>query len=211
MNNNPFGSTVSSVKELRDILGYPGELVKRKTIDHIDDHCTDFISKSPFLLISSSDQNGFCDVSPRGDAPGFVHVIDEKHLLIPDRPGNRRVDSIENIITNPHIGILFLIPGLGETLRVNGKAYVVNDPNLLEVTEVKGKVPLLGIGIEVEECFIHCAKSLIRSDLWNTDSWLASEELPSPAKILTDHVKSSKIREKEMEEMLEGSYKHELY
>lgn len=117
--NRKFNSTIDSEEALRSLIGMPGELVNNKVISRLDDHCMDFISKSPFLVMSTSDVSGSCDVSPRGDHAGFVHVIDENTLIIPERPGNKRIDSMRNILTNPYVGLIFIIPGLGETLRVN--------------------------------------------------------------------------------------------
>src|SRR5579875_182621 len=126
-------------------MGHPSELVRHKVIDHLDEHCRNFISLSPYALISTANAHGECDVSPRGDAPGFVLVIDEKHLVIPERPGNRRMDSLPNILSNPHVGLIFLIPGLEETLRVNGEACVLRDDSVLSQMEVNGRRPLVGI------------------------------------------------------------------
>jgi uncharacterized protein len=206
-----FRDLVSSEEELRSIIGYPSELAKRKVISYIDHHCRDFISRSPFVVIATADASGFCDASPRGDAPGFVLVLDEKRLIIPERPGNRRIDSIRNILSNPRIGLLFLIPGLGETLRVNGKAFVVKDEELLEKMSVQGKKPLLGIGVEVEECFVHCAKAFKRSRLWEVESWGAKETLPSAAKIMADHAKLSDMTAEDIAKRLQEGYEKRLY
>lgn len=148
---NPFKEILSSEEEIRDLLGYPSELVKKKTIHYIDIHCRNFISMSPLLFLSTSDDQGYCDVSPRGDAPGSVLVLDDKHLVVPERPGNRRIDSLRNILLNSRVGMIFIIPGLEETLRINGKAFVIKDEKILEQMEAKDKKPLLGIGVEVEE------------------------------------------------------------
>lgn len=203
--------TITTEDELRSIVGGSSELVKRKVITYLDSHCQDFISRSPFLVISTSDETGFCDVSPRGDSPGFVLVLDEKRLVIPERPGNKRIDTMRNILSNPQAGLLFLIPGLGETLRVNGKASLVKDPAILEAMAVKGKSPLLGICIEVEECFIHCAKAMIRSKIWEPEAWSDKDSLPNAAKILIEHSKLDSMTEKELEESLQDGYKNRLY
>ncbi len=200
--NSRFNDTVENEEELRSIVGFPSELVKRKAISYIDAHCSDFISKSPFLVLSTADTEGFCDVSPRGDAPGFVLVLDEKHLIIPERPGNRRIDSMKNILSNPRVGLLFTIPGMEETLRVNGKATLVKDEAILEQMKVNNRKPLLGIGVEVEECFIHCAKAFKRSKLWDPHSWARKELLPSASAILSPEDK---------DEILEESYRTRLY
>ena len=137
-----FKQQITTEDELRQLMGYPGELVRHKVIDHLDEHCRHFIGLSPYLLMSTADAHGECDVSPRGDAPGFVLVIDEKHLVIPERPGNRCMDSLRNILSNPHVGLIFLIPGLGETLRVNGTACILRDEFLLCQMEVNGQRPV---------------------------------------------------------------------
>ncbi|WP_096440950.1 pyridoxamine 5'-phosphate oxidase family protein [Alteribacter populi] len=206
-----FQNTLTTEQELNALIGKPSELVQRKTIDIIDDHCKRFISMSPFLIISTSDDQGACDASPRGDAPGFVHVLDEKHLIIPERPGNKRMDSLRNILANDRIGLLFLIPSLGETLRINGTASIVKDEELLTRMAVRGKRPLLGIGVRIEECFVHCAKSIKRSKLWNSDTWPDTEVLPSAAKMLTDHAKLDGMDERAMKDRLEKGYREKLY
>lgn len=209
--NNKFKNTIETEEELRSIIGFPSELVIRKVITDLDHHCYDFISMSPFLVISTSDNLGFCDVSPRGDMPGFVHVLDNKHLIIPERPGNKRIDSMRNILLNPKVGLLFFIPGLGETLRVNGKACLVKDDELLEKMAVKGQKPIVGIVVEVEECFIHCAKAFKRSKLWEPSSWANKETLPTAAKILFEHAKIPNSSVDVIAERLQESYTKRLY
>jgi PPOX class probable FMN-dependent enzyme len=137
MGDESFKDIVSTEEELRSTLGYPSERVARKAIPSLDQHCLEFINQSPFLLLATSNDLGKCDVSPRGDAPGFVHILDENRLTIPGRPGNRRIDSMLNILSNPQIGLIFIIPGLEETLRDNGRACVVRDQDLLQKMEVK--------------------------------------------------------------------------
>ncbi|MFD1864209.1 pyridoxamine 5'-phosphate oxidase family protein [Planococcus chinensis] len=206
-----FPNTIQTIEELLEFTGKPSELVNNKVISYLDEHCRAFIVKSPFLMISTSDASGFCDVSPRGDAAGFVHVMNDRQLIIPERPGNKRMDSLQNILSNPNIGLLFLIPGLGETLRINGKASVVRDLELLEKMAVNGKRPLLGIGVDVEECFIHCAKAFRRSELWNPETWMDQEELPKGAKILAAHAKLPNVDEAAVGKLLEKSYREKLY
>ena len=128
----PFTEKVTSEADLREIIGYPGENIRRKQLAALDKHCREFIGLSPFLLIASTNATGQADVSPRGDAPGFVQVLDENTLVIPDRPGNRRIDTLSNIVQQPHVGLIFLIPGQGETLRVNGRACIIRDADVLE-------------------------------------------------------------------------------
>lgn len=206
-----FPNTIKTVEELLEITGKPSELVSNKVISYLDEHCRGFIAKSPFLTISTADESGFCDVSPRGDNAGFVHMMNERQLIIPERPGNKRMDSMRNILSNPNIGLLFLIPGLGETLRINGKASVVRDEELLEKVAVNGKRPLLGIGVDVEECFIHCAKAFRRSELWNPETWMNKDELPKRAKILAAHAKLPNVDEEAVGKLLEKSYREKLY
>ncbi|WP_298827949.1 pyridoxamine 5'-phosphate oxidase family protein [uncultured Planococcus sp.] len=208
---NTFPNTIKTVEELREITGKPSELVNNKVISYLDEHCRGFIAKSSFLTLSTADELGFCDVSPRGDAAGFVYVLNDKQLIIPERPGNKRMDSMRNILSNPNIGLMFLIPGLGETLRINGKASVIHDEELLGKMAVNGKNPLLGIGVDVEECFIHCAKAFKRSELWNPETWTDKEELPKGAKILAAHAKLPNVDEEAIGKLLEKSYRDTLY
>lgn len=182
-----LNQTLTSEQELREILGHPNELVLRKEQDHLDAHSLGFIALSPMLLISTSGRDGRCDVSPRGDGPGFVRALDQSTLVVPERPGNRRGDSLTNILENPHAGLLFLIPGHGETLRVNGHATIFRDPDVLEGLSHKGKTPTLGIAVQVEEVFLHCARAFRRSSLWKPDSWPSTDGLASFAVALRDH------------------------
>ncbi|UUZ81736.1 pyridoxamine 5'-phosphate oxidase family protein [Paenibacillus sp. P26] len=206
-----FENVISSEDELRSLLGFPSELVQNKVISHLDQHCLEFISKSPFLVMATSDNQGMCDVSPRGDAPGFVEVLDETHILIPERPGNRKLDSLRNILSNPKVGLVFIIPGLEETLRINGNACIIRDEDLLERMEVNGKIPVVGIGVAVEECFVHCAKAFKRSNLWNPQMWLHEEGLPNIAKMIADHVKLPGIDAEKVDKALQDSYLNRLY
>lgn len=209
-----FKNVISSKEEFEEFrkeIGSPSERAVNKVISKIDDHCRKFISKSPFLTLSTSNSQGQCDVSPRGDYPGFVTIIDDQHLFIPERPGNKRMDSLHNIISNPHVGLLFFIPTLGETLRINGKAYITRDPELLEKSVVNGKVPLFGIGVKVEECYVHCAKAFIRSGLWNPETWNEKETLPSMPEMLITHANIPNVTAREVAEDLQVSYKERLY
>jgi uncharacterized protein len=212
LKNNPqCKSTIETEEELISLIGVPSEVVTRKVITQLDEHCTDFIARSPFLVISTSDHLGYCDASPRGDGPGFVFVVNEKYLVIPERPGNKRADSLRNILSNPRVGLLFFIPGLGETLRINGKASLTKDAGLLERMSVSGRTPLLGIGVEVEECFIHCAKAFIRSGLWDPNSWADTGTLPYVPKIIADHVGLPNTNADSIAERLNDSYTKRLY
>ncbi|TDF93218.1 pyridoxamine 5'-phosphate oxidase family protein [Paenibacillus piri] len=209
-----FDERIHSWEQLESLglFGKPSKLAANKVMRELDSYSQDFIAKSPFLVISTADAEGRCDVSPRGDAPGFVHVIDERHLFIPDRPGNRRMDSARNILTNPQIGLLFIVPGLGETFRVNGQACVTRDRRLLELSAVNGNMPLLGIGVQVEECFLHCAKAFKRSGLWEPETWPDEERRPSAPRMLVAHVKAKMaVTEDEVKELLHESYTKRLY
>jgi PPOX class probable FMN-dependent enzyme len=191
MKMSAFDHVVTSLEELRGVVQAPAPgartLLKERAM--LDAHCRAFIARSPLLLMATADAHGRCDVSPKGDAPGFVHVLDERRLAIPDRPGNRRLDGMQNLVTNSHVGLLFLVPGRDETLRVNGRACITRDPELLQRSAVLGKTPLLAIGVEVEQCFFHCAKAFLRARLWAQDSWPPRDSLPSFACMLFDQIR----------------------
>lgn len=211
MSKIPFQSVVSSEEELRNLFGDSNHVVKHKTIHRLDHHCKDFIAKSPLLFMATSDASGACDVSPRGDAAGFVHVIEESCLVIPERPGNRRFDSLRNILSNPKVGLVFVIPGLKETLRINGSAVLVRDEEILDRLSVQGKRPWLGIAVSVEECYMHCAKAFMRSQAWDPDSWIPSEQLPNPSRIIADHVNQDHVTEEIVARGMQDSYTNRLY
>lgn len=205
-----FDNTINSENELREILGYPSEIVTRKTIDHIDTHCRGFIEKSPFITIATSDMHGNFDVSPKGDPAGFVKILSDKLLAIPDRPGNKKADTLRNIIQNPNLGLIFLIPGIKETLRVNGEAKIVTDQKVLELLSCEGKVPSLAIIVSVKEAFMHCAKCIIRSKLWMDTKNTQQSPLPSLATVLVDHGKLN-ISYEELDGSIKSDEKTNLY
>ena len=153
------------------VVGEPGAGIELKLYDHVDEDAADFIARSPFIVLSTSDADGHQDASPKGDDPGFVAIEDERTLLIPDRPGNRLAYGLTNIVANPRVGLIFLIPGTTETLRVNGTAELRSDPELLTRLEARGKPAVLVIRVTVEECFFHCSKAFIRSKLWKHETW----------------------------------------
>lgn len=210
-----FKKIVQSKASFRRLVPSPSDLVVAKEIDFLDGHCQTLIARSPFVLIATANQTGQCDVSPRGDAPGFVQVLDDKHLVIPDCPGNKRFDTFENIFDNAHVGLLFIIPGLQETLRVNGKAFIIQDDDVLDNASVDGKRPAFAVGVEVEQVFIHCAKAFIRSDLWKPSTWQDTKDLPSLAKMLLDHANANNkkvaVNEAELDKTIEESYRTKLY
>jgi hypothetical protein len=205
-----FEKVITSEQELREILGYPSEIVNRKTIHYIDAHCGKFIELSPFITVATSDANGNPDVSPKGDPPGFVKILSDNVLAIPDRPGNRKADSLRNIIQNPNIGLLFFIPGIKETLRVNGEARIVTDEKLLELLSCQGKRPSIAIVVTVKEAFMHCAKCIIRSNLWTSTVDTQDRPVPSLAQALVDHGKLD-ISYKELDDMIKDDEKTNLY
>lgn len=177
----------------------------------LDAHTRAFIAQSPFLLIATSDASGNCDVSPKGDAPGFVQILDDRRLVIPERPGNKRLDGMLNVLSNGHIGLIFLVPGRQETLRVNGRAWITRDPELLNRCVAQGKVPLVAIAVEIEQCFLHCPKAFIRSRLWQHESWPAADALPSMACVLFDQIKPSDATLQDYERSIEEGNTKGLY
>jgi uncharacterized protein len=179
---------ITTLEQLRAIYREPAERALLKEKDRLDEHCRDFIARCPFVLLSSANAIGECDVSPKGGPAGFVRVIDDKRLVIGDATGNRRLDSLQNILENPRVGLLFLIPGLGETLRVNGQAVLTRDPELLDGLATGGSPAKLALVVTVEQAYLHCAKCILRSRLWDRETWQADDELPSAAAILSDHV-----------------------
>jgi len=187
MPQHQFEQTITSEEELREILGTPTQRAAEKVIDHIDEHCAALIAHSPFMVISSADADGNMDVSPKGDPAGFVRVLDEKTLVIPDRKGNKRGDTFTNILQNPKVGLIFLTPGYQETLRVSGTAKIVRDAALLESMAHEGKLPTFAIVISVEKALFHCAKCIIRSGLWEHEGWVGIDGIPMFGSILVDH------------------------
>jgi PPOX class probable FMN-dependent enzyme len=207
----PFSNPVTTEAELRALFGAPSTGAVAKELAVLDPHCRAFIARSPFVLVATSSASGRCDVSPKGDAPGFVLTLDERRLLIPDRPGNKRFDGMRNLLDNPHVGLIFLVPGIEETLRVNGRAWIVRDEDLLARCAARGKVPALGIGVEVEEAFIHCAKAFKRSGLWEPASWPDLSGLASPAQMLFDHIRPPGMSVEELDRQLQEGYRQRLY
>jgi PPOX class probable FMN-dependent enzyme len=175
---------VQSEAELRDLIGSPNELVPAKIAGRLNELSAQWIARSPFVCVATCRPDGGLDVSPRGDPAGFVRVLDERTLLIPERPGNRLADTLTNVLADARIALLFLVPGIGDTFRVNGRARLVDDAALLEPCAIEGKVPKLGILVEVEEAYTQCPKALLRSELWNPDKHADPSELPKASEIL---------------------------
>ena len=179
---------LSSIEDLRGVYRPPGKGPVEKVIHQLDPHCVDFLAKSPFFVLSTADADGVCDASPKGGPPGFVHVLDEHRLAWADLSGNNRLDSFQNLVGNPSVALLFLIPGLDETLRVNGTAELVTDPELCQRLAIDGRPPRVAVVVVVAEAYVHCAKALRRAELWSTEHWLDADELPSAASMVKDHV-----------------------
>ncbi len=194
---------------LRAHYGTVHPLAMRKVLPTLDRHCRAFIALSPFCVLASSDGAGGVDASPRGDAPGFVAVLDDSTLLLPDRPGNNRVDSYGNIVAHPGVGLLFFVPGINETLRVNGDARVTTDAERLGKLAAQGKVPVAGLLIAVTEAFFHCGKALMRSHLWDASSQVERSAFPTLGKIMADQTRA--MAEPEAEELVEAGYRNNLY
>jgi uncharacterized protein len=175
---------ITNEAELRTIIGAPSNVVVSKISDRLNTLTRQFIERSPFVCVATKMPGGGIDVSPRGDPPSFVRILDDLTLLIPDRPGNRIADTLTNLLADPSIGLLFLIPGVGDSFRVNGRALITDDEELLADSEVAGSVPRLGIIVSIEEAYTQCSKALIRSDLWNPARHIDRSELPSSGEIL---------------------------
>jgi uncharacterized protein len=171
-------------QELREIIGSPTEQVLAKISDRLNDLTRQFIDRSPFMCIATADPDGGLDVSPRGDPAGFVRILDERTLLIPDRPGNRIADTLVNLLADPRIALLFMIPGIGDSFRVNGRAVITDDAELLAPSALEGKPPKLGLLVTIEEVYTQCSKAFIRSDIWNAEKHIERSELPSSGAIL---------------------------
>jgi uncharacterized protein len=169
---------------LRDVIGEPSTVVLSKISDRLNQLTRQFVERSPFVCVATARPDGGLDVSPRGDPAGFVRILDVRTLLIPDRPGNRIADTLTNLFEDDRIALLFLIPGVGDSFRVNGRGAVTEDPELLAESQVEGKAPRLGILISIEEAYTQCSKALIRSDLWNPENHIDRSELPSSGEIL---------------------------
>ena len=189
-------SLITDEAALRALHHTPLSRATDKVLASLDKHCRAVIERAPFCVIATQGPGG-ADVSPRGDPPGFVQTLDDRTLLLPDRVGNNRLDGMVNLLTNPRIGILFLVPGMNETLRINGTARITDDARLLEACAVQGKTPKIGLLIAVEEAFLHCGKALIRSGLWNAEAQIDRSELPTYAEMLRDHVEGLTDEENE--------------
>ena len=205
-----FKDTITSAEELRTILRDPDPMVARKGRSRFDVFSRQFIERSPFCVIASRNAAGEMDVSPKGDPAGFALVLDDTTLALPDRPGNRIADTLMNILESPQVAVIFLVPGKGDTLRVNGQAQIVRDRDLLERMAHKGKVPKLAIVVSVETMFFHCAKCMIRSNLWKPSEWPDISDLPSLGTVLKTQLEWD-IELDTLDGLIEESYRDRLY
>jgi len=200
---------VETVARLQTLIGVPNPMTPKKLFSALDEAATNFIRRSPFLVLATADAQGNQDASPKGDGPGFVAVQDERTLLIPERKGNRLMFSLRNILANPQVGIIFLIPGTDETLRVNGAAELSDDPDLLVRLAARGAPALLAIRVNVRECFFHCAKAFIRSQLWKPETWPERQKISS-GNILSAKVGGGEELARQVDQAVEQDYKNNL-
>jgi uncharacterized protein len=204
----PFEDVIDSLDALRELYREPSELVRCKKIARLDDGCRDVIEAAPLVLLGTARPDGSCEVSPRGGPPGFVQVLDEQRLAIPELSGNNLVDSISNIVLNPHVGLLFVLPGRDETLRVNGRAWLTIEDAVLDGFTTELRRPKAAIGVEVVDAFVHCAKSFRRGHVWDPASW-APDTAPSAAELLTCHIELEATPE-QLAADLEAGYARDL-
>lgn len=199
---------IESIEQLRALYNTPGERARKKQLASLEQHATSFIQHSPFLILSTFDKNGKVDASPRGGQPGFVHVLNNNEIIIPDAKGNNRLDSLGNIIETGQVGLLFLIPGIDETLRLNGKAHITTDPLLLEKFTTETKPPKTCIVVTIDEVFLHCAKAFMRSKLWSQEVQISRASFPTMGQMLKDQI--GEQGEPESQEMMVKRYQKDL-
>ncbi|APA95021.1 pyridoxamine 5'-phosphate oxidase family protein [Nocardia seriolae] len=203
-------SEITDPAELRELLGEPNPRAVSKERVALHERDKQWIANSPFIVLSTSDAEGNCDASPKGDPAGFVRVLDDHTIVIPERPGNRRADGYLNILSNPHVGVLFLIPTRGETLRVNGRARLIRDAPYFDDMVVKGHRPILAIEIAIEQIFFHCAKAMLRSDLWKPEKW-AEVDMPSHARMVKELQPNTTETVEQLEDYYANHYEALLY
>jgi len=199
-----MSATIDTLEQLQALYGVPHERSLRKELTYLSAPYQALVAASPFVVLATHGPDGL-DCSPRGDAPGFVRIVDERTLLLPDRPGNNRIDSLRNIIHDPHVALLFLIPGVGESFRVNGRATISLEPELLALCEAQGKLPRSVLRISVDTCYFQCSKAAVRSGLWAAERQVERASLPSPGEILQSVMEPSfdvQAYEREMQERL---------
>ncbi len=205
---------ITNEDQLRALFPQTHAIALQKSLNHIDKHAAAFLARAPFLCIGTQTQAGMADVSPRGDPPGFVKILDRNTLLIPDRPGNNRLDTQSNILANPAVGLLFMVPGFDETLRINGTAQITRDPRLLDLLIVQNRRPTTAVVVRVSEVFIHCAKAFRRAKLWDPAARQDRDQMPSLMKIILDQTTGAPQDPKDMQridEGLEDEYRASMY
>jgi PPOX class probable FMN-dependent enzyme len=205
----PRNHRIETVAQLQALLGEPNPMTPKKLLSALDEAAMDFIRRSPFLVLATADRQGNEDASPKGDGPGFVVIEDDRTLLIPERKGNRLMFSLRNILANPQVGIIFLVPGTDETFLVNGTAELTADPNLLVRLSARGAPALLAMRVTVRECFFHCAKAFIRSQLWKPESWPARQKI-SFGKLLSAQIGGDEKLAEQVDKAIEHDYKNNL-
>lgn len=208
-NGNPDPYRITDIGRLREILGHPNPITPKKVMRGLDPVSSDFIRRSPFIVLGTSDAEGNLDVSPKGDGPGFVAIEDETTLLIPDRRGNKLLFGFQNILANPHVALIFMVPGTNETLRVNGRAELTCDPAVLSRLEARGRPAVVAIRMRIRECFFHCAKAFIRSSLWSPDSWGEPMKI-SFGRMLAPKLGIDEEAARKIDQAIEQDYKNNL-
>jgi len=204
-------ATIDGEAQLRGLYQEPMELALLKQLNRLDDHCRNFLAHSPFVVIGSTRPGRGTDVSPRGDAPGFARVLDDRTIAIPDRPGNNRLDTMSNILADAEVGLLFFIPGIDETLRINGRARLSRDPSLLAAAAVNGREPRLVIVVTVLEAFLHCGKALKRARLWHNDYRVDKKDFPSLGRMIVEQTKPKDVTIEQADAYIEDNYVTGLY
>lgn len=203
--------TIRTIEEYRELRGDGSKRVYDKSMEVIDEHIRNFLAMSTFLTIASIDAEGRMDVSPKGDPPGFVHVLDEQTIAIPEREGNRRADTFSNVLQNPSVGLICFVPGMDETMRINGKASLTTDPGLLASMSVKGHVPKLALLVHVEEAFIHCGKAPKRGRLWDPAAQIDRSTYPKMGEVMFDHGRYDSVTRGRMTEIAQDDYDNNVY
>jgi PPOX class probable FMN-dependent enzyme len=203
-------AAITTLEALRERYVRPNERARRKVLDHLDEHCRRFVELSPFAVVATAGADGLADATPRGGDPGWVHVADERTLLVPDRPGNNRLDTLENLIARPGLGLVFLVPGVDETLRVNGVGEIRDDEELLDRFAVGARRPATVLRVEVREAYLHCAKALMRSRLWDPEAAIERSRLPTLGAMLRDQLGQDVIAVETQDEMV-ARYRTQLY
>lgn len=205
------GYLIETVEEYRELRGDGSHLVYDKSMAVIDGHIRDFLAMTTFITVASSDAEGRMDVSPKGDPPGFVQIVDDRTIAIPEREGNRRADTFTNVLQNPNVAIICFVPGMNETMRINGTASLTTDPNLLASMAYKGHKPVLAMLVHVEEAFIHCGKAPRRGRLWDVDAQIDRSVFPKMGEVMFDHGRYEDVTKERMTEIAQWDYENNVY